>query len=100
MISAISVYLKDIASAISVIITVLMYLSPVFFPLGTGPDIFVLVCRLNPITYMIENFRRVTLYGKLPDLEYFIISCVCAVLFIWIGNAIFKRAKEGFADVL
>lgn len=100
IISAISVYLKDIASAISVVITLLMYVSPVFFPLGSGPEIFRVVCRLNPITYIIENFRNVTLYGKMLDMEFYFISCICAVVSMWIGSTVFRRAKEGFADVL
>lgn len=99
-ISAISVYLKDVGNAISVIVTMLMYLSPVFFPLSSVPEDFRGMCEVNPMTYIIENFRNVTLYGKNLDWEFFGISCIMALVIYLIGNVTFSRAKEGFADVL
>lgn len=100
LISAISVYLKDLSSLISVIVTILMYMSPVFFPLSSVPDSFRVVCGINPMTYIIENFRNVVLYGRNLDWGFFGISCVSAVCFYLLGKVVFMRTKEGFADVL
>lgn len=99
-ISAVSVYLKDVGNAISVIITILMYISPVFFPLSAVPESFRSVCECNPMTYIIENFRNVVLYGKCINWKYYGISCAVALVFYFIGKVVFMRAKEGFADVL
>lgn len=99
-ISALSVYLKDVGNVISVIVTVLMYLSPVFFPLSAVPEDFRGVCEMNPMTYIIENFRNVVLYGEMIDWGYYGISCLVAFVFYIIGKIVFMRAKEGFADVL
>lgn len=99
-ISAVSVYLKDVGNAISVIVTVLMYLSPVFFPLSAVPENFRGICEVNPMTYIIENFRNVVLYGNSINWRFYGISCVVALAVYWIGKIIFMRAKEGFADVL
>ena len=99
-ISAISVYLKDVGNAISVIVTVLMYLSPVFFPLSSVPENFQSVCVANPMTYIIENFRNVVLYGECINWQYFGTSCLTAIIIYAIGRIVFARAKEGFADVL
>lgn len=99
-ISAVSVYLKDVGNAISVIVTVLMYLSPVFFPLSAVPESFRGVCEVNPMTYIIENFRNVVLYGEMINWKYYGISCLVALAFYFIGKVVFMRAKEGFADVL
>ena len=100
LISAIAVYLKDVGNAISVIVTMLMYLSPVFFPLSSVPEEFRGICEINPMTYIIENFRNVTLYGKNMDWRFWVISCLAAMVFYEIGYVTFMRAKEGFADVL
>lgn len=100
ILASVSVYLKDIASAVSVLITVLMYISPVFFTVDSVPAPYKIVCEINPLTYMIENFRNVVLYGTMPDWKYMLISCVVAVLTAWIGGIVFRRLKEGFADVL
>lgn len=100
IISAVSVYLKDIGNAISVIVTVLMYLSPVFFPLSAVPESFRGICEINPMTYIIENFRNVVLYGNSINWKFYGISCLVSLSLYWIGKAVFMRAKEGFADVL
>lgn len=100
IISALSVYLKDIANIISVLVTILMYMSPVFFPLSGIPEKFRFICLVNPMTYLIENFRNVTLYGENLNLSYYLISLVCALVIYKLGYALFKRAQIGFADIL
>ncbi len=100
LISAISVYLKDVGNFISLLVNILMYMSPVFFPLSAVPESFRAVCEANPMTYLIENFRNVVIYGKWLDWKYFGISCTVSIVIYWIGKVVFMRAKEGFADVL
>lgn len=99
-IAALSVYLKDVSNIISVLITVLMYMSPVFFPLSAVPARFKLICEANPMTYIIENFRNVVLYGKCINWRFYGISCLVAIAIYLLGKTVFMRAKEGFADVL
>jgi lipopolysaccharide transport system permease protein len=99
-ISAISVYLKDVANVISVVITLLMYISPVFFPMSSIPEGMRKLCGINPLTYIIENFRNIVLYGESLDWKLYIISCLTSILFYLIGKYTFMRVKEGFADVL
>lgn len=99
-ISAVSVYLKDVGNVISVLVTVLMYMSPVFFSLSSVPENFRGICEVNPMTYIIENFRNVVLYGESLNWKYWGISCVVALAIYLFGKVVFMRAKEGFADVL
>jgi len=99
-ISAISVYLKDVGNVISVVVTILMYISPVFFPLSSVPENFRVICELNPMTYIIENFRRVVLYDQYLNWNFYFLSLAIAFMVFLLGKIIFMRAKEGFADVL
>lgn len=99
-IAAICVYLKDVGNVISVIVTVLMYISPVFFPLDAVPKDFRVICETNPMTYLIENLRNVTLYDRALDWKFFGISMAAAIVFYLIGYTVFMRTKEGFADVI
>lgn len=100
LVSALSVYLKDIGNFVSVFVTILMYVSPVFFPLESVPESFRKVCEINPMTYIIENFRNVVFYGTSLDWKFFAVSCMASVIIYLLGKAVFMRAKEGFADVL
>lgn len=99
-ISAISVYFRDMNNMISVFITILMYLSPVFFPLEAVPEKFRIFCLINPLTYSIENFRRIILYGENLNWLYFAISVVCSGLIYFAGKVVFVKSKDGFADVI
>lgn len=100
IISAIGVYLKDVANIISVLVMVLMYMSPVFFPLSSVPENFRVICEVNPLTFIIENFRNVVLFGTSINLAFYVKSCIAASIFYLIGYVVFKRSKAGFADVL
>lgn len=98
--SAISVYVKDLVNFVSVLITVGMYLSPVFFPLSAVPEKFRIIMMCNPMTYSIENMRNVIIYGIGINGLYFAVSALCALAVYALGWWIFKRAKSGFADLL
>lgn len=100
ILSSVSVYLKDIGNVVNVLVTVFMYMSPVFFPLTSVPKMYRGICKANPMTYVIENFRNTMLYGKNLSWNFLLISIVTALIIFAVGYIVFMRAKEGFADVL
>lgn len=100
ILSSLSVYIKDFSNVISVLITVMMYISPVFYSIDNLPVEFRRFVYLNPMTYMIENFRNVFLRNKSMSLRFFIISMVISIFLYALGRTVFKRLCKGFADVL
>lgn len=100
ILSAVSVFIKDLTSLIGIILMLIMYTSPVFYPLEAVPARFSFICRLNPFTFIIENIRCVILYNSWPNFKRFCFSMIVAVVVLAIGYSIFKRLKEGFADIL
>lgn len=98
--SALSVYVKDMANFISILITVCMYASPVFFPLSALPEKFRFFIMLNPMTYGMENMRLAVIHGEVLNLEYYLISVVSAVVVYLVGKWVFYKARRGFADLL
>lgn len=100
ILSAIAVYLKDVGNIVSVLVMVLMYMSPVFFPLTSVPEKYKGICMVNPMTYIIENFRNTMIYGVNLNWNFLLISIVIAVVIYALGYVVFMRTKEGFADVL
>lgn len=100
LISALSVFLKDLGNVINVIVMILMYTSPVFYSLSAVPEDLRGICLWNPMTYIVENLRNVMLYNTTLQWNYYCISCIFAVGFLFVGYRVFSRAKEGFADVL
>jgi lipopolysaccharide transport system permease protein len=100
VLSALGVYLRDIGQSIGILVTVLMFLSPVFYPISAVPDEFKALIMANPLTYIIDQAREVIIWGHLPDWYGLGIYTIVAVLVFWLGFVIFQKTRKGFADVL
>lgn len=98
--SAMAVYYKDIGNAIGILTTVLLYVSPVFYSLKAVPVQLQMISAVNPLSYIIENARQICLYGEHLNIQQYICSLIVSAILLGAGFLIFKRAKDGFADVL
>jgi len=100
LLSSLGVFIRDIAQVTGIASTVLLFLSPVFFPISALPAKYQVWLQLNPLTFIIEESRRVLVLGRLPDLQTLGIHFVCGVLIAWLGLWWFQKTRKGFADVL
>lgn len=100
MLASLGVFLRDVGQTITIITTVLMFLSPVFYPVNAVPERFRPIIMANPLTFIIEQARDVLIWGNLPNWLglgfYILVSTVVA----WAGYAWFQKTRKGFADVL
>jgi lipopolysaccharide transport system permease protein len=80
--------------------TVLLFISPVFYPLSALPVKYQGWLQLNPLAFIIEEGRKVLVFGELPDVQRWGIMTVVAILIAWMGFAWFQKTRKGFADVL
>jgi lipopolysaccharide transport system permease protein len=94
------VYLKDIAQFIGVLTTVLLFMSPIFYPASALPVEYRNLLLLNPLTPVIEQVREVLFWGKVPDLAMFAAYMLVTVTVAWLGFAWFQKTRKGFADVI
>jgi lipopolysaccharide transport system permease protein len=98
--SALGVYVRDIGQIIGVVVTALMFLSPLFFPAAAVPEAYRALLHLNPLTFPIEQTRNVLVWGTMPNWAgvsvYFVACLAVAQLGLWW----FNRTRRGFADVL
>ncbi|WP_245606779.1 ABC transporter permease [Thiothrix lacustris] len=98
--ASLGVYLRDVVQMTSLLTMVLMFMSPVFYPLSALPEKYQAWLLLNPLTFMIEQTRQIVVWGSLPDWGGLLIYTVCACLIAWLGFAWFQKTRGGFADVL
>ncbi|SPB15836.1 ABC-2 type transporter [Caballeronia novacaledonica] len=98
--SAFGVYVRDIAQITGIITSVLMFLSPVFYPVSNLPAQYQSWIKLNPLTFIIEEGRNTLIFGKQPDWTSWLICMAGAVVVCWFGFWWFQRTRKGFADVL
>lgn len=100
ILASLGVFLRDVGQTVGIIITVLMFLSPVFYPVTAVPEKFRPWIMANPLTFIIEQAREVLIWGHLPEwsglgIYTLAAAAVAAVGFIW-----FQKTRKGFADVL
>ena len=100
MLASLVVFLRDVGQTIVIITTVLMFLSPVFYPLTAVPERFRPIIMANPLTFIIEQAREVLIWGHLPNWMGLGIYTLAAALVAWAGYAWFQKTRKGFADVL
>jgi lipopolysaccharide transport system permease protein len=98
--ASLGVYLRDVGQFIGVLITVLMFLSPIFFPASAMPEDYRPLIYVNPITPAVEQARDVLFWGKAPDFAVLGIYFIATSLIAWLGFAWFQKTRKGFADVL
>lgn len=100
MLASLGVFLRDVGQTIGIIMTVMLFLSPVFFPVIAMPLKYRPWLMANPLTFIIEQAREVLIWGRMPDWIGLGIYMLIAFVIGWLGFALFQKTRKGFADVL
>lgn len=100
MLASLGVFLRDVGQTIGILTTVLMFLSPVFYPVTAVPERFRPFIMANPLTFIIEQAREVLVWGHLPNWLGLGVYTLAATFVAWAGYAWFQKTRKGFADVL
>lgn len=98
--ASLGVYLRDVSQFIGILITALMFLTPIFYPPTALPEEFRVLLFANPLTTVIEQMRAVLFWGRSPDFFQLFVYGFVSALIAWIGFAWFQKTRKGFADVL
>jgi lipopolysaccharide transport system permease protein len=98
--AALGVYLRDVSQVVVTLVPVLMFMSPIFYPLKILPEKMQVLIHLSPITIAVEQARAVMYWGESINWllwgGYLAVSVAIALT----GFAWFQKTRKGFADVL
>lgn len=100
LLASLGVFLRDIGQTTALLTTVLLFLSPVFYPLSALPESLRPFIQANPLTFIIEQMRHVLLAGTAPDWGGLLLYLLASLVVAWGGFAWFQKTQKGFADVL
>ena len=100
MLAALGVFIRDIGQAMGIITTIMLFTSTVFFPLSALPEKYHPFILANPLTFIIEQSRKVLLFGDLPNWSGLGVYMLIATVVAWAGYGWFQQIRKGFADVL
>ena len=98
--SAIGAFVRDVGQVISMLLSLMLFLSPIFFPVEALPKAWQSWMFLNPLALVITETRHVLIDGLWPDWPALALNLGACVLVAVAGAAFFRSARTGFADVV
>ena len=98
--SAINVHFRDVQHIVANLLTFLFFLCPILYPAQNVPPQFSFTINYNPIAVLTGAYHHVFLDGQLPGLREMGFLLASAVFSLALGNFIFNRYRETFAEML
>ncbi|WP_410170697.1 ABC transporter permease [Clostridium felsineum] len=98
ILSSLNVLYRDISHFVEVIFMAWFYLTPIVYVLSAIPKVYRNVLLLNPMTMIMEALRSVLIEGKLPNPMYVGIIIIWDLALIYIGDKVFRRIENDFAE--
>ena len=98
--AALGVYIRDIQQLIVPLVQLLMFMSPVFYPIDALPESVRYGFQLNPLALVIEQTRGIILFDRPPAWTHYLVCLGAGWLVALLGAYWFARTRRGFADVL
>ena len=100
ILSALGVFIRDINQIVGICLNMLMFLSPIFFPISALPERWRPLLEINPLAQVIEQTRRVAVQDTNPSLSYLVIGTFIGLVSCEVCFRGFNKSKKAFADVL
>lgn len=100
ILSAIGVYLRDIQHIMGVFVTILMFLSPIFYPMEAVPSYLHRYLNINPLSQLIEQCRNIMFFGIQPTFSTVVVLWLFGFIILLFGLWVFQKLRSGFADVI
>ena len=100
VLASIGVFVRDVAQVTGLIASILLFLSPVFYPMSAIPEQYRALLYANPLTLVINQSRDVLLWGRQPSWPTWCLELVASFVVASVGLWWFDRTRKGFADVL
>ncbi len=98
--SSLGAFLRDLTSMMELAITVLFFVTPIFFRLDRLEEKYRGILELNPLAHVIQGVRSALLDHTGPDWVWFGWAVLGSSALALVGYAFFMKSKRAFADVL
>jgi ABC-type polysaccharide/polyol phosphate export permease len=99
MLSAASLFFRDVKYIVEIVITFAIFFTPVFYDVSMFEEWSHLLL-LNPVAPILEGFRAVVVSGQPPDAAWTAYSGCVAVATFGLAVVAFRRAEPAFAECI
>lgn len=100
IISAGTVFFKDLEHIVNVLLMAWIYLTPILYPITSVPGKLSWIFKLNPMTYIIEAYHAVLYWKTVPTAVVMSRAIVAATVVLILGEFVFARLDDNFAEEL
>lgn len=97
LLSPLAAFFSDVIELVNVLLMLVMYLTPLFYPLSIIPESFRWVVRYSPVRSVLEVFRDPIYYGKLPPVTHLSVAVTVALVTFVLGVLMFRRVSDRIA---
>ncbi|MFR1474270.1 MAG: ABC transporter permease [Hydrogeniiclostridium mannosilyticum] len=88
------VFFRDMTHLYSIITTVWMYATPIFYPISIIPQQYRFIWDLNPLYHYITMMRDLVLYRMIPSQQTLFIATCYSLLMLVTGILVFKKYQD------
>lgn len=100
VLAAVQVRFRDIGVALPVLVQILMFASPVIYPLSLVPEAWRNWYLLNPMAGIVSSFRDILLHQRTPDPHPLGVAFLVTAIALPAAYLFFKRAESTMADLI
>jgi lipopolysaccharide transport system permease protein len=100
LLASLGVYMRDLSQGVGILATILLFLSPVFYPMEVLPEAYQRAVLWNPITLPITQLRDLMLWGRPMAWAPWGLAMAIGMAAFSFGHWWFQKTRRGFADVL
>lgn len=96
------VFVEDLANVINILLRLMFYLSGIFYSISTRiPAPYnMLMLRLNPIAYLIEDYRNVLLHNTLPNFSLMLYWLIISVIIVLLSAKLMYKYENSYVKVI
>ena len=94
LLSPLAVFFHDTIEMIGVILTILMYLTPIFYPMAIVPPHYIWAVRFNPVRSVLEVFRDPIYHSKIPPVTHLSVALTVTALALALGAYVFRKSSD------
>lgn len=94
--SALNVYFRDIGLLWNALLPAFFYITPIAYPADLIPERMRWIAEANPLYHYIAAFREVLYYGRIPNVEQWVVISGLALLASLMGWVVYRALRPGF----
>ena len=100
LLSAITVFIRDLQYLMTIVVMAWQFLTPVMYSVDMVPENLRKLFYLNPMTPIIIAYRDIFYYKQAPQLSTLLLGTFMGVFFMVFGFFVFTKLKKRFAEVM